>query len=112
MEESPISLSDRTLACNPDTPVSGIVKTLKSGPDSLFNDSGVAVNSKLEDDGAVDKDAVDQNYPTGLKLATIMTALCLTVFCVALDNTVRQTFQSIVVPHNEPSRLSPPLSQA
>lgn len=29
-----------------------------------------------------------QEYPTGLKLATITSALCLSVFCVALDNTV------------------------
>jgi hypothetical protein len=27
-------------------------------------------------------------YPSGLKLAIIMVALCLAVFCVALDNTV------------------------
>jgi len=30
----------------------------------------------------------EQEYPTGLGLVTIVFALCLAVFCVALDNTV------------------------
>lgn len=31
------------------------------------------------------------DYPTGLKLAVIMFGLCLSVFCVALDNTIIAT---------------------
>jgi hypothetical protein len=38
--------------------------------------------------GGDDMNDDKQVYPRGLKLATIVFALCLAVFCVALDNTV------------------------
>lgn len=41
--------------------------------------------SDLSDSG----DSGVEEYPTGFALATITFALCLAVFCVALDNTVR-----------------------
>jgi hypothetical protein len=40
------------------------------------------------DEPLVSKDDDKQVYPSGFRLATIVSALCLAVFCVALDNTV------------------------
>jgi hypothetical protein len=43
----------------------------------------------MEEAVVSDEALVDNGFPRGLKLVTIMLALCVTVFCVALDNTVR-----------------------
>ena len=40
------------------------------------------------DDSVRNVDAEATEYPKGFKLATVIFALCLSVFCVALDNTV------------------------
>ena len=40
------------------------------------------------DDSIQNEDAETTEYPKGFKLATVIFALCLSVFCVALDNTV------------------------
>lgn len=53
-------------------------------PSSSRKITGSLENQDLKDE----KDVVDVEYPTGFKLTAIMVALCLTVFCVALDNTV------------------------
>lgn len=55
---------------------------------------GESINENEKDTQKTSTDTLENgepghvNYPHGFKLIAIMFALCLTVFCVALDNTV------------------------
>ena len=50
-----------------------------------------AANSDPEQVSSSAENAEDANYPHGLKLAVILGALCLSIFLVALDNTIIST---------------------
>lgn len=53
--------------------------------------NGAAHEVNTDTDADADADADDFEYPTKIKLAAITVALCLSVFCMALDNTIIAT---------------------
>lgn len=71
-------------------------KELEMEPDKETGESKMEVESTKEKQAVAEKEAEakkddedDANYPHGLKLWIILSALCLAVFLVALDQTVR-----------------------
>lgn len=81
--ETPFSRSEQSLG---PVPFNGSEQTFDR---TKFNSSQQTLTRKPESELALDLGKDEQTYVTGWKLAIIMSALCLTVFCVALDNTVR-----------------------
>ena len=58
------------------------------------DDAKVTDEKKEQTDNPED----DMEYPHGIKLAIILSALCLSVFLVALDQTIIATVRSLLVP--------------
>jgi len=70
---------------------------MASKPESVVDkpDSTGFSSSDYDQDAAFQSESKEElQYPTRLNLATIVFALCLAVFCVALDNTVSGCHQA------------------
>lgn len=63
--------------------------TLSTSASKMSSSEKATNNLQDQDDAPINEKAEADGYPKGLKLFAIMLALCLAVFCVALDNTVR-----------------------
>jgi MFS family permease len=59
--------------------------------DGLASRTAAATEADKEEDSAENEDEDEAIYPKGWKLGLITIALCLSVFCMALDNTIIAT---------------------
>lgn len=68
-------------------------ETILLASDHSSQERNIAPEDKQELDAGPPEvmDIITLDYPTGLKLAIILSGLCLSVFCVALDNTIIAT---------------------
>ncbi|MCJ1299880.1 MFS sugar transporter [Hypocenomyce scalaris] len=86
-----LSTSDPNLEKEPPLLTSEIPSIKDSGGISSGPGEKIIETTPLEEAEALDKLSDEIEYPTGSKLAVITLALCLSVFLVALDNTIIAT---------------------
>ena len=75
-------------------PAEVTINSTDSRTHSRGQDGEHALEKTTESDAQDEQDLEDDadiEYPSGMKLALITTALCLSVFCMALDNTIIST---------------------
>lgn len=77
--------------------VTGEKQAMELADDDKTNDT--ALEKKIDGLGPVETEDDESRYPKAMQFVLITIALCLSVFCMALDNTVSYTHTAIDMSH-------------